>query len=413
AKSREFSELRYRVAMDGVSFDPASKYYTPNAMTIRDAGTPERYFTTENFGIVDTFSEGGQIRRYLHSNFIYDQTRPENLYTGEEKISALYGMMVYELSSRLKTIVGVRMEHTDIEVTSEKKDADGNPTIGAVKGFDFLPSLNFIYALNSKSNLRLSGTRTLARPNMRELAPFAALDFIGGFVYEGSPNVKRTQITNADLRWEVYPKSGEVIAVSGFFKDFKDPIIRVFDPLKPNPTIRFDNVENAQVYGLELELRKGLDFISPALKNFKATTNVTLVKSIAKINPQELAAARNNNPDFPSTRPLQGQSPFIVNAALTYDNDSAGFDATLSFNLFGKRLAQVGTLGTPDIYERPIPTLNLVMGKTLGKHWSMSLKVSNMLDATYQLYQEYKGTKYVPAPYQRGVSTSIGISYKL
>jgi len=412
-KSRDFSELRFRVAMDGVSFDPNGKYYTPKAMTLRDAGTPERYFSSSNFGIVDTYVENGEIKRYLHSNFIYDQTRPENLYTGTEKIGAAYAMGVYNFNTRLKTIAGVRMETTDILVLSSKEDADGNKIRGEIKGIDFLPSLNFIYALNSKSNLRLTGTQTLARPNMRELAPFAALDFIGGFVYEGSPDVKRTHITNVDLRWETYPNSGEIIAVSGFFKNFKDPIIRVFDPLKPNPTIRFDNVESAQLYGLELEFRKDLKAISSALKNFKISTNFTYIYSISKINPIELAAARNNNPEFPATRPLQGQSPYIINAALTYDNDSIGLDATLSFNMFGTRLAQVGTLGTPDIYERPIPTLNLVVGKSLSKHWDMSFKVQNILNSSYQLYQTFRGQKYITAQYKMGITTVIGISYKM
>ena len=413
SKSREFSELRFRVAMDGVSFDPNGNYYTPKAMTLRDAGTPERYFSSSNFGIVDTYEENGVVKRYLHSNFIYDQTRPENLYSGTENIGAAYAMGVYNINTRLKAVGGVRVETTDIVVLSDKEDADGNPIRGDISGVDFLPSLNFIYALNAKSNLRLTGTRTLARPNMRELAPFAALDFIGGFVYEGSPDVKRTNITNVDLRWETYPNSGEIIAVSGFFKDFKDPIIRVFDPLKPNPTIRFDNVESAQLYGLELEFRKDLGAWTRVLKNFKFSSNFTYIYSVSKINPQELAAARNNNPDFPATRPLQGQSPYIINAALTYDNDSIGLDATLSFNLFGTRLAQVGTLGTPDIYERPIPTLNLVVGKSLNKHWDMSFKVQNILNSSYQLFQTYKDVKYITAEYKIGITTSVGVSYKL
>ncbi len=414
AKNREFSELRYRVAMDGVSFDPNSPNYTPNAMTIHDAGSPERYFQSDNFGIVDVRTDGsGTIIRYLHSNFIYDQTRPQNLYTGHENIGAAYAMGVYNLTNRLKVIGGVRLETTDIQVVSDALDTAGKNITGEIKGADLLPSLSLIYALNSKSNLRFAGSRTLARPNMRELAPFAALDFIGGFIFEGSPGVKRTHITNIDLRYEIYPESGEIIAVSGFYKNFEDPIIRVFDPLKPNPTIRFDNVESAQVYGIELEFRKNLKAISPKLKQFKFSTNFSYIYSYSKINATELAAARNNNPEFPDWRPLQGQSPYLVNAALTYDNDSIGLDATLSFNLFGPRLAQVGTLGTPDIYERPIPTLNLVVGKALSKHWEMSVKVNNILNYSYQLYQTFRGDKYITAEYKLGVSASIGISYKL
>ncbi len=412
-KTRVFSELRYRVAQDGVDYDQNSPYYTERALRLRTAGSPDAYFNPSNFGIVDTFFVNGTARRYLHSNFIFDQTRNENLYSGDERIGAAYGMGVYELNTRLKFIGGIRLETTDIVVVSEATDSDGNNITGTVQGIDILPSLNTVYELNSKSNLRFAATQTLARPNMRELAPFAALDFIGGFVFEGSPDVKRTRITNLDLRWETYPSGGELIAVSGFYKYFKDPIIRVFDPLKANPTINFNNVDNATVYGIEFEFRKSLGDWLTTLKNFKFATNVSLIYSESPINPKELAAARANNPDFPSVRPFQSQSPYLVNAALSYDNDSIGIESTLSFNLFGPRLAQVGTLGTPDIYERPIPTLNWNISKSFGKHWATSIKVNNILNATYQTYQIFRDQKYIVSQYKWGTSFSVGISYKL
>ncbi|TNE80703.1 MAG: TonB-dependent receptor [Bacteroidetes bacterium] len=413
-KNRTFSELRYRVAMDGVDFDPNSPYYTPNARTISDAGTPEAYFVSSNFGMVDTYVVGNDVRRYLHSNFIYDQTRAENKYTGTENIGGLYAMGEYNWR-RWKFIGGARAELTDINVVSEKKDTAGNFVTGNIEGIDILPSLNIVYEINSKSNMRAAATQTLARPNMRELAPFAALDFIGGFIYEGTPDVKRTKITNLDLRWEYYPNefSSDLYSVSAFFKDFKNPIIQVFDPLKPNPTIKFANVESAQLYGLEFELRRNLGAIHNKLKRFDFSGNFSYIYSISKINPTELAAARNNNPDFPESRPFQGQSPYLINAALTYKGDSSGFEATASFNLFGTRLSQVGTLGTPDIYERPIPMFNINLAQKLNKHWNLTLRFNNILNASYQTYQIFKGEKYISSEYKIGFSTSFGVSYKL
>jgi len=416
-KTREFAELRYRVAQDGVDYDVNSPYYTENALRLRTASSIAAYFDPSNFGMVDEYVVNGQVRRYLHSNFIFDQTRDENLYTGRTNVAALYAMGAFELTNRLKLIGGARMETTDILVVSEATDTDGNNITGSVYGIDILPSLNAVYKLNSESNLRFAATQTLARPNMRELAPFAALDFIGGFIYEGTPNIKRTKITNLDLRWEMYPNAkngkGELIAVSGFYKHFKDPIIRVFDPLKPNPTINFNNVDKATVYGVEIEFRKALGQWWNSLENFQLSTNVSLIYSVSPISPDELAAARNNNPDFPATRPFQAQSPYLINANLTYDNDSVNIESTLSFNLFGPRLAQVGTLGTPDIYERPIPTLNWNISKGFGKHWSMTLKVNNILNATYQTYQVFRDQKYIVSEFRIGLTTSLGVSYKL
>lgn len=414
-KTREFSELRYRVAMDGVVFDQSSPYYTPNAKTITDAGSAAGYFTTSNFGMVDTYVQNGVVQRYLHSNFIYDQTRPQNLYTGTENVGALYAMGVYNAGRKWKFIGGARLETTDINVISEKTDTTGEKIQGNIEGYDILPSLNVVYEVSSKTNIRFAATQTLARPNMRELAPFAALDFIGGFVYEGTPDVKRTKITNLDLRWEHYPteNSSELYAVSLFYKDFNNPIIQVYDPVKANPTIKFANVDKAEVYGVEFEFRKNLGNWSKALKEFSVSTNFSYIYSVSKINAVELAAARNNNPDFPSTRPFQGQSPYLVNFATTYDNDSIGFEATVSFNLFGPRLSQVGTLGTPDIYERPIPTLNLILGKKLNKHWDLSLRFNNILNYSYQTYQTFRGVKYISSEYKIGFSTSFGVSYKL
>jgi len=128
-------------------------------------------------------------------------------------------------------------------------------------------------------NIRGSFTQTLARPNMREVAPFSAFDFIGGPIFTGNPELQRTLIQNFDLRWEMFPKAGEIIAVSAYYKNFDNPIISAFIPSAQNPEIKPINVDEAKIYGVEFEYRKNLGFISNGLKDFKFATNVSLIHS--------------------------------------------------------------------------------------------------------------------------------------
>ena len=160
-------------------------------------------------------------------------------------------------------------------------------------------------------NLRGSYTHTLARPNMREMAPFSSFEFIGDFIFTGNPELERTLVKNYDLRWEWYPKAGELIAVSGYYKDFTNPISIAFVPEAANPEIRFQNLEEATVFGVEFEFRKNLGFISPSLSDFKFFSNLSLIHSEAPVPAAEQEIIQEINPDKGTTRPFIGQSPIL------------------------------------------------------------------------------------------------------
>jgi hypothetical protein len=263
-KTRDFSELRYQ-------------YQNKSPYASNYEGDPDAYFSADNVGQIG-YNE--QRDWNLIGLYLTNETKPTNNYSGEEEIIAGYAMTSFDIR-RLKVIGGVRMEQTNISVVSQ----DQNKPEGNVKQTDLLPSLSLVYKLNDKSNLRSSFTQTLARPNMRELAPFSAFDFIGGFIYTGNPELDRTLVQNYDLRWEFYPNTGEIIAVSTYLKNFQNPIIQAFIQDSQNPEIKFQNVDEAMVYGVEFEFRKKLSFIHPSMKNWKFSTNFSYIFSEVDLTP--------------------------------------------------------------------------------------------------------------------------------
>ncbi|MFT6849788.1 MAG: outer membrane receptor protein involved in Fe transport [Sphingobacteriales bacterium] len=390
-KDRKFTENRFQVqSRDGERYN----------------GDVDAYFADANTGIIGYDSARN---RQVFGNFMTDETILSNQYQGNESITSFYAMTVLRLAPKLQFIGGARIEKTDILVSS----ADTTKETGEIKKFDILPSLNLVYNLTEKMNIRGSYTHTLARPNMRELAPFVSFDFIGGFVYVGNPNLERTQIKNYDLRYEYYPAPGDVFAVSSYLKQFENPIIKTFSPVSSNPEIQFQNVAEAKVYGLEFELRKGLGIILPELQNLKLGANVSLIKSKVDIDSTEFKIISDFNPEFENSRPFQDQSPFIVNANLSYSSDSLGLDVVLSVNIYGKRLAEVGLNGTPDIYESSRQILDLSVKKSLGENVKLKFGVNNILNSGFSKELEYNNKAYIFQSYNVGRTFSLGLSYSL
>jgi len=402
-KARTFNEYRFKVARDVDPTEGLEADYTD-------------YLS--NFGVLSK-DENGDYVVSSTGNWYENDTRQQNLYTGHEDIMAAYAMAVLNITPRLKSIFGARIETTDIQVVS----ADTSVTAGSIESVDVLPSVNLVYELTKNSNLRFAASQTLARPNMREMAPFFSIDFLGGFLYTGNPELERTLIQNVDLRWENYRRNGEMIAVSAYYKSFINPIVKVFSPVSSTGEITFDNLDNAYVYGAELEWRKSLEFISPSLSNFKFATNVSYIYSQVAIPDEDLRAIDSNYLDMGTTRPFQGQSPFLANANIYYKNDSAGITSSLTFNIFGKRLYEIGATGNPDIYEMPRPLLNFNITKTVKDNWDLRFSAGNILNARFLTQQFYKSENprtgevfedtYTVESYELGRTFSFGVTYRI
>lgn len=381
-----------------------------------DFYTDNRNFSLNDVeGNVDAFFDSVGVLGYttagrpMFGNYVQDASTPRSNYDAKNRTDAAYIMTELPLTGWLKLIGGVRLEKTELEVVSQDSSLD----VGRLSNSDYLPSLNAILSLSDNMNVRTAYTKTVARPTFRELAPYITFDFVGGLLFQGNAELKRTLITNYDVRWEYYTGPGEILAVSAFYKELQNPLERVIRTDIGNDALSIQNVEEGRVYGLEMEIRKNLGFLSHNLRHFNFSTNLTFVRSEVDIPELELIVAREARPDTPSTRDLQGQSPFIFNLDLAYTNPDVGFNSSVSYNEFGDRLSIVAEGATPDIYERGYGSLNFTANKKLFENFEISLKASNLLDPEIKQSQIFKSDEYLYSAYRTGRTFSLGLKYIL
>jgi TonB-dependent receptor len=410
--NRDFKEYRYELSDNGI---PTDLRFTQQLM--KNQGDLGAVFADKNFGIIDTqYNTAGDVFRYTTGYYYVNQSLKRNFYTGKQVIGAAYAMTVLEITKRIKFVGGVRIESTNIDVASEDtaKVTIGGKLVdprGLINLVDVLPSGSLIVKLGEKSNLRAGASQTVARPNLREIAPFVQFDNKNGFFTLGNPTLKRTLIQNFDLRYEVFPKAGELIAVSAYAKIFENPIVQAFNNTTI-PELIFINVPNARVFGVELEVRKKLDFIMPKLTNFQFAGNVSFITSRVDMPADELKTSQLFDPTFTQTsRPFAGQSPYIINLILSYINQDKGTEATITYNVSGQKLYQIALVATPDIYERPIPLLNFKFQQRFMKRFNASLNIQNMLGSKLERIQTFKGNEYIAESYRFGTLFRVGIGY--
>lgn len=282
-----------------------------------------------------------------------------------------------QFSNKFRLVWGVRAEHFDQLVGSVKA---WDPRHSYTKVLDFLPGVNATYKVNGKTNLRVSASQTVIRPELRELSFLNIYDFELNASVQGNPQLKRTKVSNFDIRYEIYPKAGEVFTAGVFYKSFDKPIEQLFNEgIGGASTFSYQNPDKATAYGAELELRKKLDFTA-LLKNFTFQANASYVKSNVK------------DEGFQIDRPLQGQSPYLINVGLLYDQEKTGWSSTLLFNVVGERIYLVGDLssgaGSPDIWEAPRPLLDFQATKKLAKNKAeIRLSIADILNSTQYFYQ--------------------------
>jgi hypothetical protein len=313
-----------------------------------------------------------------------------------------------QFSDQVRLIWGVRVEDFDQLVGSVKTS---DPRHVHTQKTDFLPGLNLTYKPNTKTNIRLSGSQTVVRPEFRELSPFAFYDFELNAQVVGNNQARRTKITNLDLRYEIYPQAGgELITAGVFFKQFKDPLEYYFNRTGPaTNTFNVANTKQANAYGIELEFRKKLAFISEGFKNFTVTGNYSYIHSRVK--------------DTVSlNRPMQGQSPYLINAGLQYDHEASGFSSTVLFNQIGRRILFVGNEAISDIWEAPRPLLDLqIAKKILKKKGEVKINISDIVNKRAYFYHDLDGNeRYGKTSKDRlainrnyGTNYSIGFNYQI
>ena len=298
-------------------------------------------------------------------------------YKGTVSQNAGYLMTDSKLSDDLRVILGARVERYEQKINQPGSKLPEQKYLNT----DILPSLNLTYALSKTSNLRLAGSQTVARPELRELANFQAYNFVYDYNITGNSNLERTKITNADIRYELFPSAGQIFSVSAFYKHFVNAIEQTN---QGNQTFSYANAPNAYDFGAELEFRRKLDFMGSQalLKNMTFYANASYIRS--EVNVQDGAP----------TRPLQGQSPYLINGGFLYVAPNNGLSVNLLYNKIGPRLNFVGLLGARDIYEKSRDVVDFQIGKRMMKNrGELKLNVSDIFAQPVRLYVNYGNTK--------------------
>lgn len=341
----------------------------------------------------------GRYTAGADTNFLIRPSTFGGEYTASERLNAGYAMLELPLGERIKVITGARVEQANIEVRS--LTAQGLDTVSKLDNTDVLPSFALTYKVSETQNLRVSASQTLSRPEYRELSPVAYLSIGGANEERGNPGLKRALVQNYDVRWEMYPNSGEVLSIGVFAKRFDSPIERVFQATTGKPQIGFTNARSATNYGVELDLRKDLGAFANVLRPFSVFSNATFMKSRIQID-DALTAATNPN------RAMVGQAPYVVNAGTSYTNRSGSVNASLLYNVVGKRITIAGVQPLPDTYERPRNVVDFALQFPVLHSVTGRLTAQNLLDAQYS---EYTGD-LVRRSYTMGRVIGLGLSYK-
>jgi hypothetical protein len=446
AKQREFQAQRY--------------YFTPAA------GLADQVPIGRD-NIINSSTIGGGIGAAQGGTrpfTLYEGTRPQDNYDAWQRVVAGYAMLDLPFVSWFKLSGGARLESNVINVTPVDiyaiEGAMPNPLLARVRivDLDVLPAASLIFSPSLPEgggdfNIRLTGARTVARPEFRELAPFEFRDYVGGFDKQGNPSLRSTKIWNADLRFEWFPRKNEVVAISGFFKQFSDPIEEVAAARIP-PKASFANAKSALNGGVELEFRKALDFLAPKqakqarklLRDISVGANFAYIYSQVELYPKcyipgtepptdpatneplpGYQAREGCRPEYEVStnrkRPLQGQSPWIVNAYVDYDNSKSGTNVRLLYNAFGPYIKQVSAFGLPDVYQQPRHMLDLVASQRVFAYrrndWGdlrnellLSFEIENILNTVDLQTQTLDGTSYTTYRTLDGTTFKFGLTWK-
>ena len=331
-----------------------------------------------------------------------------NRYTADQDISAVYAMMDAQFSRKARAIFGARYESTKI-VTNPAEIPGLNPETGIIDEAHVLPALSLVYAQNKRMNWRAAYGRTMARPTYKELTDIRYDDVFTGDTYIGSADLELTLIDNFDLRWEWFPRKGQTVAASLFYKEMNQPIEVLFQPSVGS--IQPQNVESGTVYGVEFEFRRSLEFMGDAFYRWSLGGNLTFIESEVSIPPAEMALLRAVDPQASAKRELLGQSPYVFNADISYNREDSGTSATLSYNVVGERLDLVVFGPLPDVYEQPAPSVNFVLSQRLSTHWKLKFSAKNLLNSEKEKLISLPTDDLIYSRYQTGRSFSLSLSY--
>ena len=394
-KNRDYSIDQYKTEL----YNSLGREFNGNADLIN---------APENLWVV-----GATNGTYIQGNY-----EPSNTYNSYLTNTGVYIAEEFSIGEKLKSIIGLRAEKYDQFFTGQNNQGSIIYTNKKnIERLDLFPSLNLIYSSNPDTKFRFSYSRTTARPSFKESSISQIYDPLSGLTYNGNTDLQPSYIQNFDTRFEHYGEEAALIALSAFYKKFKDPIELMFYGVAPNNT-QHRNIGEAMVYGVEIEFRKNLSIVHSLLKEFNLNVNTSFIQSVQEMDKspngeyETKVLSKRDDETISETRALQGQSPYLVNATLSYANNQSNWKANMSYNVQGKTLEIVGISNLPDVYTKPFHALNFNISKSFGKNKKSSIKlnVNNLLNEDNEsVYQSYKAQEQFFS--KKHIGRSFSVSY--
>lgn len=351
--------------------------------------------------------------------YLLEYKRMRDNYEGHNTMASGYLAATLQFGA-LSVYAGVRYEFDRMELVTNTRDTEVSPMSHYYTYHDLFPSVNMTYKFTDQHQMRLSYGKSVNRPEFREVSPSVFYDFDLASNVQGNTDLKPCYIQNIDLRYEFYPSKGETVSLAAFYKYFDSPIEWTYTVTGGTDLVySYMNAKSANTYGLELDIRKDLSFIG--LRDFSWSFNGALIKSEVKFG----GDSRQKD------RPMQGQSPYLVNTGIFYKNTRAAIDVAVLYNRIGKRIIGVGrsvgttsgneTLRVPDSYEMPRDVLDLSLSKRFGTHWEVKMNVRDLL-AQKVYYKQFEDVKYSDGRtkevqettrcYKPGRNVGLNVTYK-
>ena len=407
--SREWTQLDEHILSLGVNDKHHFKFgnFEPDLQVGAYGEYRSREYQTRNFIYNWNVSDNNLPSDFRHSDiptllsseanmgydklYLLEEKQMRNNYRGHNTLGAGYLTLSLPFG-KLGIHAGVRFEHNDMELISNSRDYEKSESSRHYKTDDVFPSLNTTYKISDQHQVRLSYGRSINRPEFREVSSSVYYDFDLASNVQGNTELKNCYVDNLDLRYEWYPSRGELISLAVFYKHFDSPIEWTYTVAGGTDLIySYKNAKSANNYGVELDIRKNLGFIG--LKDFSWSFNGALIKSKVQF---EKGAKEED-------RPMQGQSPYLINTGIFYKNEPLKMDIALLYNRIGKRIIGVGrsegstgddsNARVPHSYEMPRNTIDFSLAKKFGNHLELKLNVRDLL-AEKIYYKQFADVTY-------------------
>ncbi len=367
------------------------------------------YQTLEDLTLDNWYNQAN----YDASKFYVDQDnsngRRQSWYTVDKLINSGYASLDYQFNSKLILNAGLSVDVVDMNVEYDIKNGQkkGSNPLNNDKDF-ILPKVNMKYSFTDKHAMRVGLSKTYTLPQSKEISPY---EYDGWkFKSIGNPDLKPADNYNADLKWDYYISSSELLTVTAFGKYIVDPIVRAYTN-SAGGFLTYENIsDHATIAGLELEVRK--DIFNKTNSSLRKENKLS-----AGLNASYIYSNMTTEIDGTTKETqLEGASPWLMNVDLSYNYSlkDLSFTNSLVLNYFSDRIYTIGLYGYNDLIEKSVPTLNFVSNTDLNKHFSIKIKIKNLLDPEYQFVRKASsGETQVLSSYYKGMDFSLGLSYKL